>query len=443
MGILSFCCTPNQSTKKRIKETVQPETRREFSHTRAQFSGVDEAFVEQSEKLGISQAHWDAPEYAAASFPNAYKYTRHYRISRGLLGAPESVLVPEELVNTGSLNLSRLTGQDIDGEHDLITLLRDRLKNHSMVVLKDNKIVHQHYWNGMDEHATHLDMSVTKSFTSLLASIAVAEGKLDMHNTVESYLPFLKGTAFEGTTIQEVADMRSGLDIPTPKFLSWDPRLTQSQEWNGKNESGLNGVKEYVKLIKERKYPAGKAYQYQDPNTEVLGMVVEAATGENLADYMQQKLWKQVGVDDDAFWMADPTEYVVASGGLNITTRDLARVGRMLLNNGRNYLNEPIINPEFITNLWTGNQAVREAWKYGKESKLAPNGWYKDQFRVLNIKGQSILCMVGIHGQVLAMNKTTNTVIAMNGGYPQTETPRMAKLIFYEVIPAILEALED
>jgi len=403
---------------------------------------VDDVFVKQAEALGVSQSVWDQPEYAAVSFPNAYKFTTHYRISRGLLGSGEAVLSPQEWPEVNSLDLTKLKGVDADGEHDLVTILRDRLKNHAMVVLKGDKLVHQHFFNGLDKNSTHLDMSVTKSFTATLAAIAVNEGKLDMSNRVEEYLPEMKETAFEGVSIQEVADMRSGLSIPTPKFLSWDPRLTQSQNWNGKNDSGLHGVKEYLKLIKDRKYPIGEVYQYQDPNTELLGLVIEKATGVKLADYLEDKIWKRVGTENDALWMSGPDGYVVASGGLNMSTRDLARIGNLILNDGKNYIGEQIIPKPFLDALWQGNDKIRKAWKSGKESALASDGWYKDQYRVLNINGYKILVMVGIHGQVLAMEKKSGVVIAMNGGYPQTETPRMANLIFYQVIPAILDELK-
>jgi hypothetical protein len=409
----------------------------------ATYHEVNEAFVKQAEALGVSQAVWDQPEYAAMSFPSAYKFTTHYRISRGLLGSGKAVLAPQKWNETNSLNLTRIRGQDADGELDLVTLLRDRLKNHSMVVLKGDKLVYQHFFNGMDQNSTHLDQSVTKSFVATLAGIAVSEGKLDMSKKVEEYLPEMKGSAFEGLSIQEVADMRSNLEIiPVSKFISWDPRLNQSMNWNGPNDSGLHGVKEYLKLIKKREALSGEKFHYQSSNTELLGLVVEKATGVKLADYLENKIWKRVGAENDAFWMSGPDGYAVACGGLNMSTRDLARIGLVILNDGKNYLNEQVIPKAFLDAIWEGNDTVRKAWKSGKEAALAPDGWYKDQYRVFNINGHKILVMVGIHGQVLAMEKKSGVVIAMNGGYPQTETPRMANLIFYQIIPAILDGLK-
>ncbi|MBO9449911.1 beta-lactamase family protein [Tropicibacter sp. R16_0] len=394
----------------------------------------DQAFLDQVEGFGVTQGNWDSGENAAVTFPNAYKFTRHYVVE------PGDDVEPEKWTEADRLDLSELTADDADGPLDIETLLRDRLKNHSMVILKGDSLLHQHFWNGMDETSTHLDMSVTKSFTAILAGIAAAEGELDMTATVESYLPRFTGTAFEGVSLQDVADMSSGLDIPTPPFLSWDPKFTESQEWNGPNDSGLNGIADYLVTIAQRKYEPGTHYQYQDPNTEVLGLAVEAATGVGLAEYLQVKLWSKLGAEGEAYWMADPSGATVASGGLNMRTRDLARVGRMMLAKGKNHAGDQVIPAAFLDALWTGNDRVRGAWSNGKEAALAPNGWYKDQIRILEIGNHKFAAFVGIHGQVLVVDPKSETVIAMNGGYPQTETQRMNSMIFLQVVPAILDA---
>jgi CubicO group peptidase (beta-lactamase class C family) len=395
---------------------------------------ADRGFMDQVEQFGIYQRNWDSGEHAAVTFPNAYKFTRHYVVERG------DAVPPEAWDVNGELNLSALKVEDADGALDVETLLRDRLKNHSMVVLKGNRLLHQHFWNGMDEASTHLDMSVTKSFTATLAGIAAADGILDMTAPVEFYLPWLTGTALDGVSVQDIADMNSGLSIPTPPFMSWDPKFTDSQEWNGPNDSGLSGIKDYLVTLNQRKYEPGTHYQYQEPNTEVLGLVTAAATGIGLAEYLEDRIWSKLGAEGDAYWMADASGATVASGGLNMRTRDLARVGRMFLLRGKNHKGEQIVPERFLDALWEGNDRVRAAWSKGKEAELVPNGWYKDQIRVLDIGGHKIMAFVGIHGQVLVMEPESEMVIAMNGGYPQTETERMNSLLFLQVIPAILHA---
>lgn len=407
----------------------------------AQFHPRDEGFVKAAQQHAISIYDWDSAENSASTFPYAYKFTHSYHISRGVLGGDQAVLMPETF-KPGQLDLSAINTQDIEGDIPLDVFLRDRLKNHSMVVLKGDTLLHEHYWNNMHADSVHLDMSVTKSFTSMLAQIAVAEGKLDMQAPVVKYLPELKGTAWHSATVQEVSDMRTSLIMDTPAHTSWDNRMTLSQSYN--TDAGVtdypNGVSDYLPLVKDYNQPMGKKYEYQCANTEVLGKVVEAATGQKLANLLEQQIWQKVGLENDAYLMADHAGGAIASGGLNASTRDLARVGKMLLNDGKNYRGEQVVPSAFIKQMLAGNDTVRNAWKLSKEAALA-DGWYIDQFRVLNIGEHKILAMVGIHGQVVAMDKASGVVIAMNGGYPQTETPRMALAIFHKVIPAIIDAV--
>ncbi|WCP69553.1 serine hydrolase [Vibrio tubiashii] len=407
-----------------------------FMVNAATFSKPDTAFVEAATASGVPAALWDNAEYAASTFPNAYKFTPSYEIQK-------SGIAPEQFKTNQSLDFDKIMVPAIDGEMTLNDFLRDRVKNHSMVVLKGDHMLHEHYWNGMNEHSTHLDMSVTKSFTAMLAGIAVSEGKLDMSKQVTDYLPQLKGSAWDGATVQETADMRTNVVQEIQKHKSWDNRMTDSQGWSGNHEATYpNGINDYFPMVKEISEPMGSKYSYQCINTEVLGKVVEAATGEKLADLLEKQIWGKVGMGENAHYQADFAGNPVASGGLNAATKDLARVGRMLMNGGKNYKGEQVVPADFINNILEGNDEVRAAWLKGKESALA-EGWYKDQFRSLNINGRQIIAMVGIHGQVVAMDHKTGTVVAMNGGYPQTETPRMAIAIFYKALPAIFAAADE
>ncbi|WP_041421575.1 serine hydrolase domain-containing protein [Shewanella sediminis] len=413
-----------------------------FGSSAADFQGRDATFLENAAQHMISVKNYDSGENAASTFPHAYKFTHSYRISHGLLGSGQDVLSPEVLKSDKQLDFSKIMITDIDGQMDLNTFLRDRLKNHSMVVVNGDRLLHEHYWNNMDEHSTHLMMSVTKSFTSMMAAIAVSEGKLDMSKPVIHYLPELKGTAWETASVQEVADMRTSVIQKVSKHKSWDDRMTLSQSYNGDTAGDYpRGVTDYFPLVTKVETKMGKKYTYQCVNTEVLGKVVEAATGKRLADLIEDNIWKKVGLENDAFLMSDHVGGAVASGGLNAATKDMARIGKVLMNDGKNYLGEQVIPSDFISGLLQGDDNVRSAWKLSKEASLA-DGWYKDQFRLLNVGGYSILAMVGIHGQVVAMDKASGTVIAMNGGYPMTETPRMAISLFHKVIPAILDAVE-
>ncbi len=291
-----------------------------FAANAATFNLPDQAFIEAAEASGLPAQHWDSAEYAASSFPSAYKFTPHYVVK-------SSGVAPEEFKKGPQLDLDEIRVAGIDGEMSLNDFLRDRIKNHSMVVLKGDQLLHEHYWNGMDEYSTHLDMSVTKSFTAMLAGIAAAQGKLDMNKPVTHYLPELKGTAWDGATVQETADMRTNVVQEIQAHKSWDNRMTDSQGWNGDfSETYPNGINDYFPMVKETSAPMGSKYAYQCINTEVLGKVVEAATGEKLADLLEEHFWTKVGMANNAYYQADYAGNAVASGGLNASTKDLARV---------------------------------------------------------------------------------------------------------------------
>ena len=140
--------------------------------------------------------------------------------------------------------------------------------------------------------------------------------------------------------------------------------------------------------------------------------------------------------------MSDKKGLAMGSTGMNMATKDLARVGLLFLNEGRNAKGEQVLPADFVSDLWEGNDTVRSAWLKGKESALAP-GYYKDQFRVLEVGGYRVLAMVGVNGQVCAMERGTNTVIALNGAYPMAETPRFAAMQFHQFVPAILDAISS
>lgn len=393
-------------------------------------------FIAKAAKYNVSQRNWDQAANAAVTFPQAYQFTPHIEILPIQHSWAQSW--------RGSLvNLLELTASDLDGEHSLEVLLRDRLNNHSMVVVQKGQLLHQHFFNGFDANQTHLQMSVTKSFVAILAAISVAEGKLDMSQRLIHYLPELTQSGFEDVTVQEVADMRSGIGVAVADGKSWDPRMSAVQDWNGhSNDAEFENILDYANEL-ENYRPIGKVYDYLDINTEVLAKVVERVQGKPLAEVFANKLWHRLGVEQPARWMANRQGELVASGGLNISTRDLARVGQVLVNKGKNLAGEQVVPAAFIDSLLQGNDQVRHAWQQGKEASLA-KGWYQDQFRTLYLPSHTgetykVLAMVGIHGQVLIMEPESQTVIAMNSGFAEMQSTRMARLIFNQLVPAILD----
>ncbi|MBY5944222.1 serine hydrolase domain-containing protein [Photobacterium rosenbergii] len=409
-----------------------------FGSQAATFKGPDSEFIQSAQSIGMTGHTWESPEYIASAMPHVYKFSHSYTLHKG-----DYVLVLGKAEH--QLDLTQVVVEDFDGAISAKDFLANRMQNHNAVIIQDGKIVHEHYGNGLDEFSPHLDMSVSKSFTAMAAGIMAGQGKLDMNAPVTKYLPELKGTAFETATVQEVADMRTAVKLAAgTKEKYWDVRLSNAQGYYGDEASKPypNGTRDFFQLITERQdYEMGEKYDYQDVNSEILGAVVDKVAGRPFPEVLEQELLQKVGVAADAHFMSDKKGLGMGSTGMNMATKDLARVGMLFLNEGKNAKGEQVLPKQFVADLWQGNDDVRSAWKISKEVALA-DGYYKDQFRVLEVGDKRILAMIGVNGQVCAMHKETNSVIALNGGYPMAETPRFAAMQFHQFVPAILEALE-
>ncbi|MGF1753435.1 beta-lactamase family protein [Vibrio makurazakiensis] len=397
----------------------------------------DAEFIQKVAHAGITQDNWDSGKAAKLTMKNAYRFTHHVELSKSEY--------THDIGKASGFDLNSVTAQDFDGEQPMSIILRDRLNQESLVILKNGQLVDEFYWSGMHKDRTHLMMSVTKSFTSMTLAILANDGLVDMDSPITKYIPELKTSpAYAKATVQEVADMRSGVLVKGINGKSWDERMTSVQEWNGPNAyPEISSVAEFGALLGARdKIEPGEAYDYQCINTEMLGMVITSVTEKTVSEVMEEKLWKKVGFEHNAYMQTNSQGEAVASGGLNATTRDVARMMDVLVNNGKNRRGEQIVPKAFVDSLITGNNDVKSAWKKGKESKLVSDAWYKDQVRTFNVDGHKFLAFVGIHGQVVIGEPSTGIVLAMTGAQDERESHRTVLMTFLNVVPSILIALK-
>lgn len=403
------------------------------------FNQPDAAFIAAAETAGLTAENWETPEYIASAMPHVYKFSHSYTLHKGdyVLDIPDS---------DRPLDLTKVMVTDFDGPMNARDFLMNRMQNHNTVIIQNGELLHEHYGNGLNEFSTHLDMSVSKSFTAMAAAIAVGKGALSWDDMAIDHVPELAGTAFETATVQEVSDMRTAVVLAAGTAEKyWDTRLSEAQGYYGQDKSAAypNGTMDFFPLITERQdYAMGEKYDYQDVNSELLGLIVDRATGASFTTILEKDLLQKVGVAADAYFMSDKKGLAMGSTGLNMATKDLARVGLLFLNEGRNEKGEQVLPATFVSDLWEGNDIVRSAWLKSKEAALA-EGFYKDQFRVLEVGGYRVLAMVGVNGQMCVMNRETNSVIALNGAYPMAETPRFASMQFHQFVPAILDAIAE
>jgi len=402
------------------------------------FHKADQDFLKQIAKYGITQQNWDSEEYASVMNIETHRISDY-----AVIDNDKDTVVKFEKSDKKLEDLHKLNVTDVDGAQlSAYEMLRDRMHNNTMVILKDGKLVYEHYWNGSNKDTRHTTFSAGKSFTSSLIAIAQSEGYLKLTDPVKKYVPEAKGTVIGDYPIEYVADMRSGFALIDTKKNAygsdWDSSMEDAISWHGDVDTKWIGIKDYTPHLTKLSTKQGSTFEYHSYNTELLGLITSRATGKHWTNYFEDKIWKRVGFASTATIMVDREKNPVTSGALQMITRDFALMGYIWQNDGKNFKGEQIVPKKWLDDVFKGNDDVRSAWLKGKEAPLA-EGFYKDQFRILNLGGKKWLLAVGVQGQIIAVQRESKTVIAMFSSYNVPSSPRMANGFFHQIIP-VLEA---
>ncbi len=198
-----------------------------------------------------------------------------------------------------------------------------------VLVLKDGKLLLERYSLGRKPQDRWTSFSVAKSITSTLAGAAIRDGRLKLADPVTTYLPELKGSAYDGVSVGDLMTMSSG--------VAWnedysDPKSDIAQA-GVVLEPGVDPYISYVKRLK-RAHPPGTTWHYNTSETDLMGIVVARAAGKPLAAYLSEKIWKPYGMERDAVWMVDRGGLELGGCCISMTLRDYGRVGQFMLDGG-------------------------------------------------------------------------------------------------------------
>lgn len=297
--------------------------------------------------------------------------------------------LPESFKNSEGLELNmqdELTYYNTDG----------------LIILKDGVMLYEDYWNGNDISSQHISWSVAKSFLSALVGIALNEGLIEsINDPITKYLDDFYGTGYEGVSIKDLLQMSSGVRF---------------NEDYGDPESDINKFGEAVALgtpfrkfakTLEREREPGTYNHYVSINSEMLGMLIMEVTGKTLEDYLYEKIWSQIGMESDAYYITDSVGNAMALGGLNATLRDYAKFGQLYLNKG----------------MWEGKQIVPSEWVEASyfldaphvqpmAGELSANTWgYGYQWWVPGFPATDYTA-AGVYNQYIYIDPVSNVVIA-------------------------------
>ena len=295
----------------------------------------------------------------------------------------------------------------------------------SFIVIKDDVVIYENYFNGYKRDSIVTSFSTAKSFDSTLVGIAIGEGKIgSVHDPITKYLPELatRDPRFAQITIQDLLLMSSGIRY-NEELPNHDNEVTY-------HAADLRKAALQDTVIVEA---PGKHWLYNNYHPLLLGMVLERVTGKSVTAYLQEKLWEPLGMEYPGSWSINGSQDGLEKmeSGINARAIDFAKFGRLMLNNGQ----------------WAGKQVVSEAWvRQATQPEERPSSYYGDEpFFVAQghyykyfwwgdkrPEGKSDFYAQGNKGQYIYISPQKRVIIIRNGfdfGLPSSQWLRL----FYQL----------
>ncbi len=293
-------------------------------------------------------------------------------------------------------------GYDYAGQRYSAEQFLERTFTNALLVIKDGRIVAEIYRNNTEPRTRFIAWSMTKSITSILIGCALQEGRIkSLDEPIAAYLPELKGGGYDGATIRQVMQMRSGVDYEE-RYDFGNPGIAARNH----EHSLVQNVTRFVDMARtiRRIHPPGEVWQYKTLDTAVLGWLLERVSGgSTVAAYTAQRLWEPLGAEADGFYIMDGPPGVgreFSGAGFNATLRDFGRIGQMMLQDGQA----------------NGHQIVPAEWvRASTKAAGGPGPGYGLQWWVPSDRAFQA---VGLQGQFIYVDRPSRTVVVKLSYFP-------------------------
>ena len=294
------------------------------------------------------------------------------------------------------------------------------VNNHTggLLVIKDGELLLERYGFGNDQETLWISFSVSKSVTSMLLGAAIQEGYINsVDDPVTDYLPRLRGTSYDAVRIRDVLQMASGVE--------WNEDYTDLKSDVATYPSDrMIDIQRYLGT-KPRVATAGEKFNYNTAETDLVGAIVRAAIGNNLATYLENVMWQPFGMEFDANWGTHGNGGERGGCCMNITLRDYGRIGLFALNEGQ---------------LPDGSRVLPDSWM--AESAMPSSGnpgygylWWLNNDETYRAQG--------IFGQGIYVKPQSSLVIVVLSAWPVAAaggtTYNAHRNAFYDAVDAMLK----
>jgi CubicO group peptidase (beta-lactamase class C family) len=300
-----------------------------------------------------------------------------------------------------------------------------------LLIARDHTILYEHYQYARTDRDRFLSQSMAKTITAMLIGIAVSEGKIkSIDDPASAYVPGLANTEYGKTSIRDLLRMASGVSFTEYYNGIDDVARLWVDLFGGQGKDAITSVAQF----NTRAAPPGTRWHYASAETEVLGLVLRAAIGKPIADYLGEKIWQQIGTEADASWIIDGTGQEATFCCFNAVLRDYARLGRLLAHDGA----------------WEGRQLIPRQWLLDAttvrptEGYLAPrvaSPFFGYGYQVWIFPGeQRRFALIGVRGQMILVDPASKLVM-VHTAVRQKPSDRISNAETIALWLAVLEQL--
>ena len=272
------------------------------------FPSEDSSKAFQQRQVPTATSTVDLPVLSAIDFPNIIK-------------------IPT--LNNSRVNLEKFLG---------------KTETRAFVIIRDDHVIYEKYFNGSSRDSLQLSFSSTKSFMSTLIGIAIDEGRIgSLYDPVIQYIPELKAKGLDRLTIRDLLTMSSGVPFQNSEVFPLLAPFTDDAKLFYASDARKHALNVHGTPENLRKY-----FHYNDYYPLLEGIILERVTGRNVSQYLSEKIWQPLGMTAPASWNLDHASAGMekTEDGLNARAIDFARFGLLFLNRGH----------------WRGKQLVPAAW---------------------------------------------------------------------------------
>lgn len=281
-----------------------------------------------------------------------------------------------------------------------------------LLVIKDGAVQIERYQYRRSAQDRFLSNSVAKSLVSLAIGLALQDGSIkSIEDPAERYVSSLAHSQFGRVSLRDFLRMASGARF--------------SERYDGSDDleyfgrvAAREGLELAAQQISERAAEPGQRFNYASADTIVLTLVLRAATGSSLSDYLQRRLWQPMGAESSALWRTDRQGVEIGSGNFNATLRDYGRLGWLLAHDGlRPDTGQQVLPREYVQE---ATDASRHPPQFAP-GQATPYFGYGYQFWTFPGRARRF-ALLGVYGQMIFVDPALKLVMVQTSANAKPRT---------------------